>query len=146
MSMYEQFETSASLEQQGITLDYGSFRVRMARAGGANTKYARKLSDLWAPHKRAMQLGAMDEKVAQEILIKALVFGCILDWEVCVDREKDEWKKGIEGRDGEIMPFSTDNLLKTLRELPNLFLNLQEDAKNMTLYREVLREEDAKNS
>ena len=34
MSMYGQFKTSDTLEIQGVVIDYGDFRVTLARAGG----------------------------------------------------------------------------------------------------------------
>ncbi len=39
MSMYEQLETDKALETKGVEIDYGTFRVTLARAGGANKKY-----------------------------------------------------------------------------------------------------------
>ena len=62
MSMYEEFETDPNLETGGIWIDYGSFRVQIARAGGANKKYLSYAETKTKPFRRAIQAGTMTEE------------------------------------------------------------------------------------
>ena len=49
-TMFDQFETDPVLESEGIWIDYGAFRVKIARAGGANKKYLSSECPLAADH------------------------------------------------------------------------------------------------
>lgn len=142
MSMYEQFQTDPDLEKNGIFIDYGEFRVTLARAGGANKQYAKLLEAKTKPYRRAIQIETMDNEKAMDLLLEAFAEAVVLNWEV---KDGDKWKKGIEGPDGDVIPFNTDNVIKTLRALPDLFNDLQEQASKVALYRKSIDEDDAGN-
>ena len=67
----------------------------------------------------------------------------ILDWEVIQDGKP---KKGIEGRDGSVLPFNYENVRQAFMDLPNLFIDIQEQANSIANFRKAELEEDAKNS
>ena len=78
---YAAFETSKSLETDGIFVDYGTFRVRVARAGGSNRRYQTLLEQKARPHRRAAALGTLDQDIADRIVAEAFAEGVIRDWE-----------------------------------------------------------------
>ena len=149
MSMYQQFQTDKQMEVGGIIVDYGDFRVTLARAGGGNKSYTRKLEALSKPHKRAIQAGALDPATASTIMRTALIQGCIKKWEVRVADDKGKngfaWKQGIHAPDGSVLPFNEDNLDRALRDLEDLMLDLNQQASNAALYRIEQLEEDVGN-
>src|SRR5690606_30785342 len=87
MSLYNTFETDKSLERDGIVLDYGfnsknqPIQIRIARAGGANTKFAKVLEQKMKPYKRAIANDTMDNKVAEKLMVEAYADAVILGWE-----------------------------------------------------------------
>ena len=142
MSLREQFKTDQTLERQGVVLDYGTTRVTIARAGGANRDFARVLEAKTRPFKRAIQTETMDNVKARELIMETYVDAVIRDWQTKVG---DEWKQGIEGPSGELVPFTKENVLAVLKELPDLFDDIQAQANKAALYRQVVLEADAGN-
>lgn len=139
MSLYKKFETDRSLETKGIILDYGpnskgkNIEIRVARAGGANDAYLKRLEAKAKPHRRQIQHETMDrvqiEMMVKEVYAETVVLG----WE------------NVEDRDGNPMDFSKDNVLKLFADLPDLYHDIQEQAQSAALFRVGVRELDAKN-
>lgn len=138
-SMYSLFKTDTSLEQSGIYLDYGTFRVKIARAGGANKRYAKLLETKTRPYRRAIETETLDNNRGQALLQEVFAEAVILNWEV-KDEAKDTWKTGIEGPNGDILPYTTENVLAAFRLLPDLFLDIQSQASKVALFREDAQE------
>lgn len=154
MSMYSKFKTNDNLEQNGVILDYGPFRITIARAGGTNKKFAKIMEAKAKPYRRAIATETLDEKVATNMLYEAFAEGIILNWEVLKTGEKDEKGKklpdshvsGIEGPDGEMMQFTQENVITTFENLPELFLEIKSQAESSALFKEDDVKEDSKNS
>jgi hypothetical protein len=133
MSVYEMFKTNPSLEKEGITLDYGSFSIRIARAGGHNSAFLKAMERESKPFRRAIQQETISADIAEEILRKVYADTVVLGWE------------GITDEDGNVLQFSKENCVKLFRDLPDLFNEIKETANKMAVYREVAKEEESKN-
>jgi hypothetical protein len=142
MSMYELFKTDSALETEGVVINYGSFRVTLARAGGSNKKFARVLEAKTKPYKRAIDTGTMDNDRGLELLREVYAEAVILNWET---KQQGKYVQGIESPDGELLPFTKENVLAVFNELPDLFMDLQEQANKAAVFRQSLREEAAGN-
>jgi hypothetical protein len=144
MSMFKLFSTSKDYETKGVTIDYGSFRVLLARAGGANERFAKRLEALTKPHRRAIQTETIDANLAQDLYHRAFAETCILGW----DRKNEDgtWSSGIEASDGSTIAFNLDNVLATFKALPELFADLNTQAQKVSIFRAEEMEADAKNS
>jgi len=143
MSMYDTFSTDKQSETEGVWVDYGQFRVRLARAGGANKNYQKQLERISRPYRRAIATDSLDPQVASGILKKTYAKAVITGWEVMRD---DEFVSGIDQPDiDEPAPFNEENVLKALTDLDDLFLDLQSQASGIALYRAGLREDAAGN-
>ena len=143
MSMYAQFQTDETLETKGVIIDYGQFRVTLARAGGANKKYSKVMESKAKPFRRAIQTETLDNDVAMKMLRESFAEACVLNWEV--KGEDEEWTRGIEGKDGDLLDFNRDNVIATFENLPDLFSDLQEQANKVSIYREEILEQDSGN-
>jgi hypothetical protein len=131
---YAAFKTNSKREQEGVVLDMGDAgKYKIARAGGANSKFSRRLAVLTKPHRRAIQTDTIDRKVADEILATAYAETVLIGWE------------GVSGEDGNELAFSKENAIKLFTDLPDLFKQIRETAEDMTLFREELAEGDAGN-
>jgi hypothetical protein len=137
-SMYGQFQTDVEREKKGIIIDYGPFRVTVARAGGANKRYQRSLEHKTRPYKRAIQTDTMDNELGQEILQSVYAETVITNWEV---QSEGEWVQGIEDSHGDIIAFNSDNVKAAFKDLPDLWNDILQQAQNAALYRLALREE-----
>lgn len=142
MSMYGQFKTNKEAETKGVVLDYGDYRVTIARAGGSNKRFAKSVEEKTKPYKRAIETDTIKPEKYIDIIHEVYAEAVILNWEVL---HKGEWKSGIEGENGEVLPVTKENIIKVFKELPDLFDNIKADAMSISLFREKLRESDAGN-
>lgn len=142
MSMYKQFESDQNAEQNGIVLDYQTFRVTVARAGGSNKKFQKTLEAVTRPYLRAIKTETIDPDKANELMIQTYADSIILGWETLRD---GQWVRGIESKDGELLPFTKANVAATLTALPNLYDDIREQAANAVLFRLSTREAAAGN-
>ena len=148
-NMYEQFTTDEKLETEGIWLDYGEFRVKIAHAGGANKKYLTYSEMKTRPVRQAIRTGTMHEKRSEAMLFDIYAETIILDWEILKSTNADgepTWEQGIHKKGGGKMPFNKGNVLKTFNALPRLFFDIQQSAQSIALFRQETMEEDSKNS
>lgn len=140
MGLYDIYETDKNLEREGIVLDYGTnskeerISIRVARAGGSNTKFAKVLEQKMKPYKRALANDTMDNKVAEKLLVEAYADAIILGWE------------GVEDRDGNPMPFTRENVIKLFTDLPDLFVDVQQQSAKSALFRTEILEAEQGNS
>lgn len=137
--LYSQFTTDTKLERDGILLEYGTasngqpITIRIARAGGANAQYLKRMEALVKPYRRQIQTETIDPKVVDKLVRQVYAETVVLGWE------------NVESRDGQPLPYSRDNCLKLFDDLPDLFLDIQEQAQRAALFRTELREADAGN-
>jgi len=143
MSMYSQFKTDAAMEQSGVWLDYGDFKVKIARAGGANNKFTKLLETRTKPFRRAMQTETMNNDKAMELLRGVYAEAIVLAWETKVD---GVFKSGIENPEGgDLIKFSAEAVTDVFNALPDLFADIQEQSNKVAIFREELLESDAGN-
>lgn len=95
-------------------------------------------------HKRQLDLEILDDEVAERELIQIYAETVILGWE---QGPLDKPEEGvIPGPDGKDLPFSRDNTIKLLMDLPELFTDIRTQSTKLALFREALKAEDAGNS
>lgn len=134
MSLYQKFGTDRALEKTGIILDYGDgVKIRIARAGGANDAYAKRMEAKAKPHKRAIQTDTADKNVLDGVVKEVYAETVVLGWE------------GVTDQDGNEMVFSKENCVKLFNDLPDLWADVQAQAQQGTLFRMGVLETDAKN-
>jgi hypothetical protein len=148
MGMYKIFETDAQSVTEGVWIDYGEFRIRIAQAGQSNKSYLAYAERKLKPIRKALDVGAVPPERQRSIMIDVFAKTIILNWEVQIKDKKGEitWRPGIEAKDGSILPFNEENVIKTLNILPELFLDIQEQAGTLANFRKSELEEDSKNS
>lgn len=140
MSLFSLFQTSKLREIDGVWLQYGvtadgaPIRIKIGRAGGGNIAFSKALDKAVRPHKRAIQVGALDEKVAEKLMHWVYAETVVLDWE------------NVERKDGTVLPFTRANVLLVFEELPDLFKDIQVQAAELANFREMVREGDLGNS
>jgi len=143
MSMFKAFKTNESREMEGIKLDYGTFRVHIRRAGGANKKFAKTLERKTKPLRRVIENEQLPDNVADRVMIESYAESVVIGWETQVDGEFQS--NVIEAEDGSTMEYSTENVIKTFEALPELFADVRSQADKYGLFTDKDREEDSKN-
>lgn len=130
---YALFETDSSREKGGIEIDYGDFKIYIARAGGANKAYQKSLEVKSRPFRRAIQAETLDPETMTAIMREVYADTVILRWE------------GVTDRDGNDLPFTKDNCIKLFTDLPDLFEDVMSMAQKSSLFKTEMQEAEAKN-
>lgn len=129
------FKTDATLEKKGVEIDYNYAVITVARAGGTNGAYKKALIDALQPFRQALQAGLIEENILQPKFIKLFADHIVLDWKT--RRSDGSLVQGIEGDggvDGELLPFTPENVFKYLSECPELFTDLENQASSRKLF------------
>lgn len=155
---YAAFDMDADKEKNGVYNEYGSFRIKIARAGGKNTAYTGIRETLTKQHRRAIQTDTLPQPIQDalnaELAAKALVKG----WEVdenfgLTDPISDaalaaNWIAGKmhDPISGEVVDASIELYIKTFVKYNDLYVQVAgfaSDIDNFLNKEEI--EEDVKN-
>lgn len=143
---FDMFETDDKLEAEGITVDYGQFWFKIARLDVPGTPFSAFMTEKMRPYTRAIQLGEMDNKIAEEILREGFARYVTLGWGsqlygdgVMVGRPDPETKEPAR------IEFTPDNVVDLYKQLPRIFQDLLEQSKDFTNFRKAKVEIDAGN-
>lgn len=118
-NLYEAFGTEKTYETEGVTLDFGVAKFRVRRAGGSNRKFLTTLSAKLRPHRRALSAGTMDETLAEEMQMEVYFETVVIGWE------------NVKNRAGEPLEYNLANFKQVMKDLPDLWATLREEADNM---------------
>jgi hypothetical protein len=133
-SAHDLFGTNKNLESgKGVTLEYPGFSIVIHRAGGSNKKYGQVLSEKMKPHRQRFERGLMDDETSEKILLEAFVEGVIVGW------------SGNIGPGGKKTEYSVENCMKVFQELPDLYLDVRNQAMNAATFREEMEKVEEKN-
>jgi hypothetical protein len=139
MTLYTTFKTNPEVERTGVLLEYGTnsqglpITIRIARAGGANTAFQKRLEAAVKPYRRQIQADVMDQKQLEKLVRGVFCESVVLGWE------------NVEDKDGKTLPFSAANCEKLFTDLPDLYADVQAQSQSLALFREIAREADAGN-
>lgn len=149
MSLYKQFKTDNTLEKDGILLEYGEnskgkpICIRVARAGGSNNAYAKRMEARVKPYRRQIQNETMESALVERIVKEVYAETVVLGWEnvefPVLDAQGNQTDKLEE------LPYTTENCIRLFDDLPDLFRDIQEQSQRAALFRAEVREADAKN-
>lgn len=140
-SPFDSFQTDPDLERAGVTVDYDGYWFKIARAGGANEAFAKRLNELTQPYKRAIESEAITPKLAQKLTRQAFCETVLLGW------GSEAFGEGnMVGPDRQALPYTVDNALGFFESLPDLLSDLLSTAQRAQVFRRSVVEADAKNS
>jgi hypothetical protein len=131
-SIYKLFATDTDAESKGKWVSVSGYQFLLARAGGANTKFANAYSAAMQPYARIQKMGKFTEDQAREVAVGPFVDHCVLDWRT--KQEDQSFVPTIADKDGTPMPFSKDAAKKLLLDIPDLFATLFDASANVATY------------
>lgn len=140
VGLYAQFQTDPDMEKTGIELVFRmgngipDVKIQIARAGGGNTRYNKVLEFKTKPYRRQIQTETISDADYQAIMREVYAETVILRWE------------GVTDREGNPLPFSKENVVQVLKDLPDLFTDIQQQANKVALFRKANLDDAAGNS
>ncbi len=133
ISAYDQFESDRSLEQDGVWVQIGTMEFQVARAGGDNDAFIKEASKKFKPFQAAISADTMPKQLATELVLEVFISTVLKGW------------RNVFGRDKVELEFTAENAKKLLTDLPNLFVQLQNEAQRVTNFRKANLEAAAGN-
>lgn len=139
-SLYNSFKTDKAKENSGIAISYApnpdgtvpTFWV--GRLSETNKRYQKVSKELYKPYRKSKAaMKSLTDEVAQDLLKKGFVKGCLRKWE------------NVQDMDGNVLEFSEENAYKLFDDLPDLLDNLMEQASDISMFQEERLEEEVKN-
>jgi len=153
--LYQLFEMDKDLEREGISVNYGSVKFQIARAGGRNKAFKDTFSAKTKKHRTQIDNETMSDEMADRIMAESYAEAVILGWwsrkeddagDPILDAKGDEkWVDTIENKAGKNVKYSQEECVKLLLDLPDLFSSLQSYAAKSANYRKELDEADEGN-
>lgn len=146
-SLRNALKTSPKLETEGTFLEMGNNRVRIARAGGMNHAFNAAIQAAHKKWGRAIELDVLSDDKSREILYDVYAKHVIKEWQTDVAPEGSEpdWRDGIEGPNGEVIPATAENIVAYFADVPDFFLECKKHAEASQFYRQALLDSAVKN-
>ncbi len=137
MGVFQTHGTDKEAEVKGIVLDFGDYRVRVARTGGANVRFLKLFEALTKPHRRAIETEALSEEKGAEIAHEAFAKAIVLGWDTPVKQEDGTvvYEPWLEGENGEKIEYSVENCISLFKRLPDFFTTIREEAGKVANFR-----------
>jgi len=136
MGLYDVYKTDVKKESdKGIEMDLpGGAKMWLRRAGGANTRFDKAMDAVMKPFRRQIQQGILEEGKARELEATVYARAVVIDWE------------GVTDEKGKMLDCTEENIVKLFCDLPDLFMDVKQQASDMANFRRQQQESDAKNS
>jgi hypothetical protein len=136
--LYANYKTDTKKEWNGVPYtvtnpDESVSTFYLARAGKTNKDYQKELDRRTRPYRRQIELGTMNENLAEQIFMEVFISTVLKGWD------------GVSDEDGNTMEFNEPNAKKLLTDLPDLYDELQAAAKDASRYRDEKLDAEAKN-
>lgn len=147
MSLRKTFKTDKTAEVEGVWIEVAvndhngkPIKVKISRMSSSNKRYTKQLNMVTKPHQAAIQNDAMDNDLARKMLQEVFADTILLGWE---NLPKSELTG--DDKDTEELEFNRDNALALFAEMPDLYDDWEARANKAAAFREIEREEVAKN-
>jgi len=146
MSLSKQFATDTAKEVEGVVIQFGQNDdgsvpgFHISRMSKANTRYTRALEAATRPYRRQIEMGTLANDVAERVFMGVFVDTVLKGWEnvELADVTGNENDTGFA-------PFNRANALSLFGRLPELYDDLQNQAKSAAMFKEEAQEAEAKN-
>lgn len=131
-TLFTRFKTDEKKEEEGIWVNFGEgFRVKVRRFKSKASQDARK--ELEKPFTAEIRRGPLDEKIAEDLLIKQMAMAIIVDWE------------GATNEEGKSLPCTFENKYYVLKSLPEFRDEIAAIAIDRDSFKSASDEEGEKN-
>jgi hypothetical protein len=132
--LYDNYQTDKAAELNGVWIDDSGASFKLARMGGANTKFQKAMTAAMKPYMREIQLGVIDDAALDPILRKVFIDTILVDWK-WTDEDGTVHEHEIPGADDMPVAFSSDAAVKLFADLPDLYSRLRTEAQSYANFR-----------
>lgn len=160
MGLFKTYGTDKKLELEGVVFTPDSnTAITIARGGGANVQFAKALDRKSKPLRRQIDAGILDLELDRKMMAEVYAETVIKNWETLItvkgqpvlvpgleaDPDAPEGTYSHVPDENGLVPFNKQNVVATLRMLPDLFIDIQKNSQDLANYRIAERKEDEGN-
>lgn len=146
MSLSKQFATDSAKEVEGVVIQFGANEdgsipgFHISRMSRANSRYTKSLEVATRPYRRQIDLGTLANDVAERVFLGVFVDSVLKGWEnvKLSDVTGNANDKGFA-------EFNRENAVALFERLPELYDDLQNQAKSAAMFKDEEQETEAKN-
>ncbi len=132
-TIYQQFYTSQEKEIDGFDFVVGEATFKIARAGGRNRNYFFMRTKKMASFRQEQILGTVDQIEMNRALAEVYAETVVKGW------------SNVRDMNGNEIPYTYENCVKLLLDLPDLFDLISDVSMNMKNYQDAVTDEMVKN-
>lgn len=114
-NLYKQFESDSDLETAGIVIQFDGCSFKCKRPGGANKEFGPAWEEATRPYNSLINRNQMPRKLFNQLLAEVYADKVIVGW------------TNVEDRDGTVLEFTKENVVKILIDLPEVFRQIKEE-------------------
>lgn len=140
INLFTSFVTNKNLEVEGVPVHFGmNVRKEMTtmtvrRAGGSNTPFTTRYEALTKPYRYQLQQDKMDKDVMTGLMHRLYAETVVAGWSGVMDKDN-----------ANVLPFSVEACIEIFAASSEVFDEVVRVSMNAAVYRDTIREEDAKN-
>lgn len=140
---YAKYKVDENVSQQGIWYEDEDVRINVTFAGNENTRYDKMLKLKLKPFETRIRNDNFSDDAFHKVLAEVYAATVVKAWEV--KNLNGEFVSGIYNEEGDILPFTEENVKQGFLLGNRLFQDVIKVATNFNLFRQGQKEEDAKN-
>lgn len=146
---YAKYHTDDKLLKEGIWYEDDDVRIKVTYAGTENHRYEKMLKLKLKPFETQIRNDNFPDKAFHKVLAEVYAATVVQEWEVKqyanADDEVGTFVPGIYNEQGDIVEYSEENIKMGFALGQRLFSDVIKVATNFNLFRQGVKEADAKN-
>ena len=115
-------------ESEGLWFDFSGSKFKIAST--SSTSYQKRISKLYAPHRRKIEQGKLDPETGRDLIASALAGNILVDWKDVLTSDGKPVKFSVEVAKEALMGNEDlrDFVLETAADIANFREEFKEDA------------------
>jgi hypothetical protein len=140
---YAKYLPDETAVKAGVWYEDEDIRIKVTYAGTENTRYDKMLKLRLKPFETRIRNDNFSDEAFHKVLAAVYASTVVLAWES--KDENDAWVPGIYDEEGNIMPYTEENIVKGFTLGQRLFSDVIKVATNFNLFRQDQKADDVKN-
>ncbi len=132
MSLYDRFKVSTDRVKNGVRFELDGCGFTCAHAGQLNPRWMKTAELVYKPYRHQTRTNTLSDEKTEELELEVFCTAVLVDWD------------GVTDKSGSVLPYSRQNAIQLMKELPYLHNLLGQLSRDIENYRDGVSETDVK--